>query len=335
MLQTGHNLTQADDLLQKISVLQVFNIIKNAPPDLISKIIQLRMVLSLDPARYRQLKTTLPYFTCGIFHPPYRKSGNFGFIEHFVLDFDNLRENEVSAERLRNMLTHDERVEMLFTSPSGNGIKAMLRLSERCYDRVKFSMFYKIFVLSFSAEFGITKVADSKTSDVTRACFLSSDENAFYNPGALQIKMDAYIDFDSPEQIIETNLFLKEQNRKFAEDSKEDIKDELSPEILNQIRKKLKPDTKLRHEKIIYVPEELENIISKVKEKMTGLGIDIRSVENIHYGKKFVFSVGEIWAEVNVFYGKRGFSVVKTPKRGSNEELANISQRVLCELLIR
>lgn len=39
-------------------------------------------------------------------------------------------------------------------------------------------------------------------------------------------------------------------------------------------------------------------------------------------------------AEINVFYGKRGFSVVKTPKRGSNDGLADISNRVLCELLI-
>ena len=57
-------------------------------------------------------------------------------------------------------------------------------------------------------------------------------------------------------------------------------------------------------------------------------------VNNINYGKKMVFVINNIWAEINIFYGKKGFSVVKTPKHGSNSELADIVQKILCELLL-
>ena len=34
--------------------------------------------------------------------------------------------------------------------------------------------------------------------------------------------------------------------------------------------------------------------------------------------------MGQKEAEVNLFYGKRGFSVVISPRRGTNEELNNV-----------
>lgn len=334
MLQTGKNITQAADQLQKVSTEQVYNIIKNPPNDLKTRINQLRMVLSIDPVRYRQLKTTLPYFTCGIFNPPFRKTENFGYIEHFVLDFDNLSEHDISAESLRARLTADERVEMLFTSPSGNGLKVMFRLSERCYDRVQFNIFYRLFVHSFSSEYNIPMIVDTRTSDVTRACFMSIDEKVWYNPDALPVKQQAYIDFSSPSQLIEANIFLKEQKENVLKDKKESATNEINPDILDQIKIKLRPGIRTHREKIIYVPEELEEITTRVKERMLEFGIGIRSVSNIHYGKKFVFFKEELWAEVNVFYGKRGYSIVKTPKIGSNERLAEAAYLILCELLI-
>lgn len=334
MLQTGKNITQAGDQLQKTTVQQVYSVIKNPPAELKTKIGQLRMVLSIDPGRYRQLKTTLPYFTCGIFNPPFRKSENFGFIEHFVLDFDNLNELDVTTETLKSKLVRDDRVEMIFTSPSGNGLKVMFRLAEKCYDRVKFSMFYKMFVSKFSSEYGIAFAADRRTSDVTRACFLSTDEAAYYNSEPLPVKQSAYIDFESPENVIDANMFLREEGKADKIQDKSTDTRELDPDILQKIKQKLNPDIRLRHEKIIYVPGELESIIEKVTGRMAEFGIRIKSIENIHYGKKFVFFLGEMWAEINVFYGKRGFSVVKTPKRGSNEELADITNRILCDMLI-
>ncbi len=334
MLQTGRNITQAGDQLQKINVQQVFQYIKNPPQEMQAKINQLRMVLSLDVNRYRQLKTTLPYFTCGIFHPPYRKTENFGYIEHFILDYDHLAESDITLDVLRIKLMADERVEMLFTSPSGNGLKVMFRLQDKCYDRAQFSMFYKVFAHAFSTGYGINKVVDNRTSDVTRACFLSADPEAYFNPGATGISISAYIDFGRPDQVNEARDLLKKLETEKGQETAETAEKEISPDILQQIKQKLNPNIRTAREKIIYVPGELETIIDKVKQRMSDFDITVKNIENIHYGKKFVFSVNEIWAEANVFYGKNGFSVVKTPKRGSNAELADIVFRILCELLI-
>jgi hypothetical protein len=41
----------------------------------------------------------------------------------------------------------------------------------------------------------------------------------------------------------------------------------------------------------------------------------------------------DTWCELNLFYGKRGFSIVKTTKSGSHAELADLAANVLRELL--
>ncbi|MCX7986301.1 MAG: CRISPR-associated primase-polymerase type B [Bacteroidales bacterium] len=334
MLQLGKNITQPSDNLQKVSCQQIFGLIKNPSDELQNKIKQLRMVLSIDPNRYRTLKTTLPYFTCGIFNPPFRKTENFGYIEHLVIDYDHIADTQVNLETLKSKLIQDQRVEMLFTSPSGNGLKVMFRLKEKIYDTQKFSMFYKIFVNTFSKEYGIDKIADSRTSDVTRACFLSCDETAYINDHPLEINIHNYIDFESAQQVFEAKQLIKtlEQQNNEA-DQPTETKKEIDPDILTQIKLKLNPNIRIKAEKHIVVPEELNQIIDKIKNRLNEYNIEIKRIENINYGKKIVVNLQHWWAEVNVFYGKNGFSVVKTPKRGSDAELCDITYRIICELL--
>jgi hypothetical protein len=40
-----------------------------------------------------------------------------------------------------------------------------------------------------------------------------------------------------------------------------------------------------------------------------------------------------MWAEINVFYGKKGWSVVKTTKSGSHPDLAELGARAIEEIL--
>ncbi|WP_211835053.1 hypothetical protein [Porphyromonas levii] len=42
---------------------------------------------------------------------------------------------------------------------------------------------------------------------------------------------------------------------------------------------------------------------------------------NISYGKKIRASVGTNKAEINLFFGKRGYSVVQSPRTGTSAEL--------------
>ena len=61
--------------------------------------------------------------------------------------------------------------------------------------------------------------------------------------------------------------------------------------------------------------------MEELQKYITATGIQITEIINISYGKKIRMKSRTKQAEVNVFYGKRGFSVVKSPRSGTNEEL--------------
>jgi tetratricopeptide (TPR) repeat protein len=71
----------------------------------------------------------------------------------------------------------------------------------------------------------------------------------------------------------------------------------------------------------VYVPEQLEQILEKLTEYIAEAGVKIDEVSNIHYGKKIKLRAGVLQAEINLFFGKKGFSVVKSPRQGTSEQL--------------
>lgn len=338
MTMLGKNITAYNDPLVKISEKDLFSMVKDSPEELKNKIHQLRNIATIDPKKYRQLKTMLPYVTCGHFNPAIRKTENFSSISHFIIDIDHLKEKELSVENLRFDFMLDNRVVMAFVSPSGNGLKLLFRLKEKCHDYAQFSIFYKLFAQHFSQQYQLFQVVDNKTSDVTRACFLSYDPDCSFNQKAEAVDMNSYINFSSTIEVKEVEQSLLKYEKEVMQVAKELIPkaeeiNEISPEILHHIRQKLNPNIRTKKEKIIYVPEQLEEIITKLSRKLNQFDIEVKAIENINYGKKFVVSLSQYWAEINVFYGKKGFSVVKTPKRGSNPELADIVNRIFCEEL--
>lgn len=44
-------------------------------------------------------------------------------------------------------------------------------------------------------------------------------------------------------------------------------------------------------------------------------------IKNIQYGKKMRFALGLKQAELNLFFGKKGFSVIVSPRTGTDEGL--------------
>lgn len=333
MLMFGKNITQANDPLHKFMISELFLKIEHPKPEIKAQIQQLQTIATIDQNKYRLLKTSLPYFTTGIFHPPYRKKEHFAWIQHFVLDIDHLDQKELTTDDLKNKISNDPHVLFAFNSPSGKGLKIICRLSEKCYDASKFSLFYKLFAQKFSEKYQLAQVIDNRTSDVTRACFISYDTNPLSNPTAADVEINTYIDFDNWQEVNEAKKLIKEAENQKTEPAEESHKT-ISPDIIQQIKAKLNPSIRTQKEKIIYVPEKLEEILETVKNKVAEYGIETREIVNIHYGKKFVFGLQQHWAEINVFYGKKGFSVVKTPKRGSSADLTEIAHKLLCELFI-
>ena len=333
MLHLGQNITQANDKLTPLTPDKLYALITLPQSAVKDKITMLRSLMAIDEKQYRQLKTQLPYITCGVFEPPFRRQDNFASISCFIVDIDHVTNHDFNLQLLKEKLASDTRVAMLFNSPGNNGLKLLFFLQQKCYDKGKFSLFYKHFTQAFARQYEINNLIDFKTSDVTRACFLSFDSEAWYNPEAEKIDMDAIIDFENPTQIklITTDIAMFESELPAIPQNSN--KQELDSDVWLQIRQKLNPAVKSKPEKQIYVPQKINEIIDIIEQAALEHQIKLTGNTAINYGRKFKFEFNTHWAEINVFYGQRGYSVVKSPKRGSSTELLDIVNQIICNVL--
>ena len=84
---------------------------------------------------------------------------------------------------------------------------------------------------------------------------------------------------------------------------------------------------------MIFVPEALNSIVQPISNLTTKMGLTIKEVRDIQYGKKFVFEKENDFAEINVFYGKSGFTTVITPKRGHSPQLSEAAVAIIEKVL--
>lgn len=334
MICLGKNIRQAGDPLEKISLKNLCERIKNPHPGFIGFITQLRQVQSIDTRRYRELKTRLPYVVAAMFNPPYRKIENFARTDYFILDIDHISEKEIDIEQLSAKIKNDPRIALMFRSPSGDGLKLFFKLRNSFFDAGKYSLFYKVFAKKFAAEYGLDQVVDNRTSDVSRACFVSYDPGAWYNPDPDVIKQKKFINFEDEIQISEITHLLKEEEKEKKDKTEEISNKDLPDELIRQIRERLNPKLAKKREKKIYVPEELNTIIEMIRVNLSQYNIEIDEIVNINYGKQFRMKLNHFRAEINVFYGRRGFSVVKSTKSGLNGELVNIAYDVIYSTIL-
>lgn len=324
MLLFGTNIQSAADELKKVQEEYLYNSLRNPKPTIAATIQQLRIVYSMDAKAYVQLKRRLPYFVCGQFNPPFRRKENFAYTESFILDFDHLSSKQLSMKTIRDNIVKDEQVMMCFTSPSEDGLKVMFRLKERCYDAGLYSIFYKAFAATFAMRHNLTQVTDSKTSDVARACFISIDPNAYFNPNSIPVDIKAYLDESNPDLLFKIKNEQDEHDKviKKSDDEQVPLPKDPDKDILTRIRQQLNPKAQLPIEQhTAYVPERLNEIIAELKLFIEETGLQVTEIINIQYAKKIRARLGQKEAEVNLFYGKRGFSVVISPRLGTNEEL--------------
>lgn len=90
-----------------------------------------------------------------------------------ILDFDGITEDS-ELRNTFNKLKENKHIVSVFISPSGNGLKALLRIN-----KVDATTYTKIFK-SFKEEFKYNYF-DIATSDVSRVCFSSYDPNIYIN----------------------------------------------------------------------------------------------------------------------------------------------------------
>lgn len=334
MIMVGKNVTAKDDALQKIKVEYLYH--KLIHPDAVieSKIRQLRIVRQLDPKQYSFLKRQLPYIVCGMFNPAYRRTENFGYTEYFMVDIDHIGEKEMSVNDLRARLVADARVALCFLSPGEDGLKLLFRLKERCYDAGIYSLFYKLFVLQLAKKFGLEQVIDARTSDVARACFVSIDAEAYYNPNAEAVDLNSFMNTEDTSELFRIKKQVDNDKTLPAIVSDAALQRTPDDDALKQIRALLNPGGRsLLSKREAFIPQELNELMNKLVPHIEQAGVSVAAIENINYGKKLKMKVGFKEAEINIFYGRKGYSVIISPRRGTNDELNALMAQLIEQYL--
>jgi hypothetical protein len=153
-------------------VVDVYNRIKEGYPELIEKITALRGMDEDDPA-YSSLKNSLRAI---MFNGTFNERNDNGLIEHSglcILDFDDYPSAEVmEAEKVR--LMNCTNVFMIFVSPSGKGLKCVIKIppSDKFTHKRRFKAF---------EEFIDSDYFDASSCNVSRVCFESYDPTAYIN----------------------------------------------------------------------------------------------------------------------------------------------------------
>ncbi|MCF8222303.1 MAG: virulence protein E [Bacteroidales bacterium] len=330
MIMAGKKINDPFDALKKISIEYFYKSVKEPKSELANRINSIRKVKQLNPEKFSQLKKTLPYIVCGIFSPPFRKTENFSRIGYFILDIDHLSSKSINVNNLKSKLSEDERVHCIFISPGQDGLKIMFQLENLIYDPVKYKVFYRQFASKFALHYSIEQVVDTVTCDVSRACFISYDSEAFYRKDPVTIKADEYISFEDSGVL----KSIQDENRETAKTVKAHKKDlnqqkDLDEEKMQEIKSLLGVRYRQSSPKQIFVPDQLEKIKSSVEKTFEEYNIVTDEISNINFGKKYKVHLGNKHAEVNLFYGKKGYVVVKSPRRGTNPELNDIVCNIL------
>lgn len=125
------------------------------------------------------IKKKLPYFVAALLRG-YKNKESFQSAEILIFDLDHLREYEFDT--IRKSLEEWKYSSVVFTSPSGKGLKLIVRVNRTIIDINLYYRVYKEISDVINAEFNIR--LDPQTCDPARACFLSSDEYIYVNEDA-------------------------------------------------------------------------------------------------------------------------------------------------------
>lgn len=328
MLLLGKHITTPEDPLQPVEVEKVFRAILNPKSEVAILQKRLQTVKMLDVQQYRKLKTNLPYLVCAHFNPRIRRKENFVYTKRFIVDIDHLSAFEIDMGQLKNKLKSDQRIELMFTSPGGDGLKIFFKLKQPINDTGYYSLFYKSFCLKFAGQYDLGGAVDSKTSDVSRCCFVSHDPEAYFNPMPEEVDASVYIPAENDNDL---DFFKKKVNDQEKENDALRKESGITPtgghplteDILTVIKTKVGMRVRKKAEKEYEQPEELDNLMAEVAQLVSEVGVSMVSTAPISYGRKIRMAAGSYWAEINLFYGQRGVSIVGTTKTGSNKELCN------------
>jgi hypothetical protein len=159
---------------EKVTLADVFEAIKGNEE--LKKKIDLIRTIKDDKKRQDKKFEILPYFVIGEFKDNTRLNKNLISTQHMIFDYDHLGGK---LKGKRKQLIEDPRVNFIFTSPSGDGLKVGYKLDNPITDFETFSAIYKYYANQLGLELG--EKAD-KTSAASNPCYFSIDAEIYTRP---------------------------------------------------------------------------------------------------------------------------------------------------------
>ena len=169
------------------------------------------------------------------------------------------------------------------------------------------------------------------TSDaVMLACFLSYDSEAYFNNDCEPVDIGLYVQSSDPLSMFDLMAKQKKAEKELPPVDVTTTPSDPDKEIMDRIKQCLHPNSKtIRKKADAFVPEQLNMIIDELVAYIHDTGLVVSEIIDIQYGKKIRISMGMKQAEINLFFGKRGFSVVKSPRSGTNGELNDLTTQLI------
>jgi hypothetical protein len=325
-LSLGHRLTDPTEVLSTVTLSEVHHLIVSDIP-LKTEVLRLRKLAQLDKTAYRSLKTRLPYVVGSVFDGGKRHTQHLLAAHFFIIDIDDCPLNDGT---LQAQICQNESVALLFISPSDQGLKVFFPLDTPCTDAKLYAEAYRAFASRFAEGIRLEGSVDMRTSDAARACFLSHDSNAYFNPMPKAVQWQAYLSTSM--------LTFDHSNPLDAASTTVSPTDSPPQNPINEVAyqavlRKINPNAPVRLPKQTHVPELLHQIEPVVREVCQENKLELVQVQPLNFGLKFMVRSGTRSAEVNVFYGKKGFSVVRSPKTGTDPTIADLLYHCIYNLL--
>lgn len=307
----GTNVKSQQEELLPVSLSYIVELISTAGSSLHRQTDTLRRVRKYSSERYRTMKVALPYCTCSHFSPATRRLDHLDHAMGMILDIDWPSQlDDAVYERIKA----DPRVVLAYVSPSGHGAKVMFALETPITDAALYTRFYRWFSHAFAGSYHLLEVLDFKNCDATRVSFLCHDPDVYvnYDPLLLDVEM-----MPSMHRSITTA-----DNPKTHDTS-------IAPDVYRDILHKLGSKPKLRKRAEPSVSAYVERVMPQLEQALAEYGIRIAQLEGLQYGAKVTVLLGGDTAEVNIYHGKKGYTVVSTAKSGTHARLAETTKHII------
>ena len=320
MFYIGQNV-RSQETLTPISEEALYDIIKDDTHKLANFVERLRKLLTIDKAAYTNQKARLPYFCMSSFEANVRHGDNFLETKYLVLDFDNLPFGQI--ELAQSALSQNPRTRLLYRTPSNVGLKVVVALHQPLKDKKIYHDLGKTFGTALANQYNLIPYLDAQTFDITRASFICPDFLAWYNPKSTPVNWQEYT---------RHSLLMS----KYADDEiieKKAVLGEPDNEIYKIILNKLKPNASKPSGPAV-LNEHLQAICSALEKKCPEFDLALTNTKAIQYGAqlRITHTNGQM-GECNLYFGKKGFSIVKAMKANLKPELNDILEKLLWQCI--